>query len=334
MIKFIFILFFVFCVALLSAQDSKINGMSIVGERIKLTKAQLAEVLKQSASNWVALTPYSFCSINDPNLKYDQSWQWEGERTDGIIAAIISAKELGLKIMIKPHIWVKEQGWAGDLDYSDQDWQTWEKAYRNYILNYAHVADSLSVEMLCLGTEIRQSASKRTQFWNQLISEVEEIYSGKLTYAANWDNYQNVSFWNKLDYIGIDAYFPLDNLKRIDYQRLAQKTDSLSIVLAQFSDSQNKQILFTEFGYRSVDFAAWRHWELENEYENPSKGFNALNQVYGFRSFFKTFWKQEYIAGGFVWKWHPSITGLSKSNDFSPQGKPAMKVIKLWYEAF
>jgi hypothetical protein len=34
---------------------------------------------------------------------------------------------------------------------------------------------------------------------------------GKLTYAANWDDFDKVPFWNELDYIGIDAYFPLSN---------------------------------------------------------------------------------------------------------------------------
>jgi homoserine trans-succinylase len=33
----------------------------------------------------------------------------------------------------------------------------------------------------------------------------------KLTYAANWDDFDKVPFWNELDYIGIDAYFPLSD---------------------------------------------------------------------------------------------------------------------------
>jgi hypothetical protein len=32
---------------------------------------------------------------------------------------------------------------------------------------------------------------------------------GKLTYAANWDKYDQVSFWDELDFIEIQAYFPL-----------------------------------------------------------------------------------------------------------------------------
>jgi hypothetical protein len=333
MIRQALFLLFAFCCGFSNAQDRKINGMSIVGERSKITKTQLSEVPKQSASNWIALTPYSFCSVDNPSLKYDQNWQWAGECTDGILAGIIAAKDLNLKIMIKPHIWVKEQGWAGDLSYSEKNWLIWESAYRNYILNYARLADSLSVDMLCVGTEVRKSASQRAEFWQQLIIEVREIYAGKVTYAANWDNYENISFWEDLDLIGIDAYFPLDSNKHVDFTLLSEKTDSLSKEIAQFSKKYDKQVLFTEFGFRSVDYAAWRDWELPSEYENPVLGFNALNQVYAYRSFLKTFWKQDYVAGGFVWKWHPSLEGPLETNDFTPQGKPALQVIKLWYEA-
>ena len=47
--------------------------------------------------------------------------------------------------------------------------------------------------------------------WVELIEKVRTVYSGKLTYAANYDNYQDVGFWNHLDFIGINAYFPLRN---------------------------------------------------------------------------------------------------------------------------
>jgi hypothetical protein len=41
--------------------------------------------------------------------------------------------------------------------------------------------------------------------------EIRKIYTGKLTYAANWDDFDKVPFWKELDYIGIDAYFPLSD---------------------------------------------------------------------------------------------------------------------------
>jgi hypothetical protein len=57
---------------------------------------------------------------------------------------------------------------------------------------------------------IRNAVAKRPEYWSQLIKKIKKIYF-KLTYAANWDDFDKVPFWNELDYIGIDAYFPLSN---------------------------------------------------------------------------------------------------------------------------
>ena len=53
----------------------------------------------------------------------------------------------------------------------------------------------------------------RPKFWNELILKIKKLYKGKLTYAANWDEYKRIHFWNVLDYIGVDAYFPLTDKK-------------------------------------------------------------------------------------------------------------------------
>jgi hypothetical protein len=45
--------------------------------------------------------------------------------------------------------------------------------------------------------------------WDELIGAVRAVYSGELTYAANFDQYRAVGFWPSLDLIGINAYFPL-----------------------------------------------------------------------------------------------------------------------------
>ncbi len=42
---------------------------------------------------------------------------------------------------------------------------------------------------------------------------LKQTYHGKLTYAANWDDYKKFPFWEKLNYIGVDAYFPLSSDK-------------------------------------------------------------------------------------------------------------------------
>lgn len=45
--------------------------------------------------------------------------------------------------------------------------------------------------------------------WTGVIKATRAVYNGKLTYAANFDNYQDVAFWEQLDFIGINAYFKL-----------------------------------------------------------------------------------------------------------------------------
>lgn len=44
----------------------------------------------------------------------------------------------------------------------------------------------------------------------RLIRQIRRVYHGPLTYAANWSGeYKQIRFWDALDYVGIQAYFPL-----------------------------------------------------------------------------------------------------------------------------
>jgi hypothetical protein len=49
----------------------------------------------------------------------------------------------------------------------------------------------------------------REKEWRRVIAAVRGVTSARLTYAANFDAYQRVAFWDALDAIGIQAYFPL-----------------------------------------------------------------------------------------------------------------------------
>jgi hypothetical protein len=57
----------------------------------------------------------------------------------------------------------------------------------------------------------RQNARRALleRHWLQLIECVRGVYHGHLGYAANFDQYMQVSFWDRLDVIGINAYFKL-----------------------------------------------------------------------------------------------------------------------------
>ena len=100
--------------------------------------------------------------------------------------------------------------------------------------------------------------SRVERLWRQLIADVREVYSGELTYAANFDQYDMVTFWDALDYISINAYFPLrriwqpgttaEDLYPVFETRWAAILRSIR-QLAQESGWGDKRILFTELGY-------------------------------------------------------------------------------------
>jgi len=56
---------------------------------------------------------------------------------------------------------------------------------------------------------LNRRRSRYDRFWRDLIARVRHVYPGPLTYGANFDEYEQVGFWDALDYVGINAYFPL-----------------------------------------------------------------------------------------------------------------------------
>ncbi len=105
---------------------------------------------------------------------------------------------------------------------SEENWKILEDSYQSFILTYAKSAEEMKAEILCIGTELEKFVAKRPEYWRKLIKEIRKVYNGKLTYAANWDEFKRVTFWGELDFIGVDAYFPLSEEKSptvIDFEK-------------------------------------------------------------------------------------------------------------------
>jgi hypothetical protein len=114
-----------------------------------------------------------------------------------------------IQIMLKPQIWIRKGAFTGHIKMSTaEDWVLFENQYRCFILRFARLAQELNIPLFCIGTELKVFVRARPAFWKALIEEIRAVYKGKLTYAANWDEYEETFFWDALDFIGIDAYFP------------------------------------------------------------------------------------------------------------------------------
>ena len=111
-------LFGFFLMALSSfAFGQKIMGLSFVGTKEKVLAEQIIPV-QEVGANWVTLMPFGYMqSVADSMLRYDTSWQWEGEKTKGLHATIPLFKAKGIIAIKHKNIIQKCRRWPLRLYY-------------------------------------------------------------------------------------------------------------------------------------------------------------------------------------------------------------------------
>ncbi len=319
-------------VAIPMQMSGKINGLTFVAPPEPFPANPMPAVTEVGA-NWIAVIPYAFTRPGLPAVHFaeNNNWQWWGESPAGVRETIRLAHAAGLKVMLKPQVYVP-RGWTGALDFSaTEDWAKWEADYERYILFYAQIAAEEKPEMLCIGTEFNLSIQKRPEFWQGLIPKIKGVFQGKLTYSANWDDWSRVPFWSELDYIGLGGYFPLVQETTPSVEHLRAAWAPIRDRLRDFSKAQGKPVLFTEFGYLSVDSCGWRNWELEHGIEQ--RNINEQAQANCYEALFSIFAQEDWWAGGFLWKWFPNMRGHEgyPERDYTPQGKTGEQTLRKWY---
>lgn len=341
----LFLLFGCCCLALLQcdrtrlgasaaapAAPQRIHGLNLVAPPEPFDRNPMPAVERVGAE-WIAVIPYAYSRPGEARVHFSGlRWQWWGESREGARETIALAKRHGLKVLLKPQVYVPGS-WTGAIDFeTEAAWQAWERDYEAYILPLAGVAQMQQADMFCIGTEFKASSRKRPGFWKALIRKIRERYDGPLTYAANWDEYEQVPFWQKLDYIGVDAYFPLLDEPTPEVAALRKSWGPYCARLARFAARQDKPVLFTEYGYLSVDGCAWNTWELEARLDHIP--INEQAQANALKALYQTFDSERWWAGGFLWKWFPNMRGHEgyPAKDYTPQGKLGEEVVKTWYD--
>jgi hypothetical protein len=315
-----------------SSTQNKMNGVSFVAVP-EPYKTPVMQELKTIHADWIAVIPYAFSRIGKPTVVYNSGHQWWGESQEGVRVTIDSAHRVGVKVMLKPQVYVGGN-WTGAIDFTNEaDWAAWETEYEKYILPMADIAAQMKTEALCIGTEFQISSAKRDKFWRELIKKIRLKYSGKLTYAATWSEYSHIQFWDALDFIGIDAYFPLSEKETPSVSDLCEawKKDFEAIKTVQ--SKFQKPVAFTEYGYMSVDGCAGKGWEIEPKVH--SLKINEIAQANALDALFTTFYNESWFIGGFIWKWFPGGHGHEGyfERDYTPQGKQAEAVLRKWHKA-
>ncbi len=330
-INLLLVLFFCSILNSCQSQSQKINGVSFVASRDAVNDIHIEPVVELGA-NYAAIMPFGFIKeLEHPEIIHNTDRQWFGETRVGAKQYIEQLRKKNISIMIKPQIWVWRGEFTGHIKMtSEEDWKILEASYRKFIIEYAKLAEETKAELFCIGTELENFTKERPDYWTDLIKEIKSIYSGKLTYAANWDEYKRTQFWAALDFIGVDAYFPISDMNTPTVDDCRKGWQKHKIVLKKISKDKNKPILFTEFGYRSMDYTGKEPWESDH----TIKTINFEGQTNATKALFEEFWEEDWFAGGFIWKWfhdHNESGGI-EDNQFTPQNKPVEKTVQSYYK--
>ena len=311
--------------------ESKINGVSFVASNESIEREKHVDPLANVNANYAAIMPFGFIrNLEHPEVIFNTQRQWFGETSEGAKQYIEELRKNGIRIMLKPQIWVWRGEYTGHIKMTTEaDWKTLQDSYSRFILEYARLARDVNAELFCIGTELEQFIVNRQDYWMQLIKDVRAIYKGKLTYAANWDEYKRVPFWGELDFIGVDAYFPLSDEKTPSVEACRKGWQTYKSAIKELSQTYARPVLFTEYGYRSVDFTAKEPWKSDRDMTDV----NLQGQENATQALFEEFWNENWFAGGFVWKWYHNndkAGGINNSR-FTPQNKPVEALIKKHY---
>lgn len=236
------------------------------------------------------------------------------------------AKGKKLRVLMMPIVLLQNprgSEWRGTL--KPESWEDWFASYREVIKHYATVAQVGGVDVLVVGSEL-VSSENRLEQWARTIRAVRNIYTGKVTYSANWDAYTRVPFWDQLDLIGLNSYYTLGDNNRVTVQEIVQRWRPIQRDLLAYGKRMNRPILFIEVGWCSLANAAKEPWD----YTRTSLAIDLDLQRRLYEGFFQA-WHGEPALGGFmIWEW-PMGDGGPTDRGYTPENKPAEQVLQKWF---
>lgn len=283
--------------------------------------------MRQVGVDWVAINVVGWYQTDETSVDIHRNLN-QAPTDNALVHVIQTAKNLNMKVMLKPMIDLENGRWRGEIQPS----KDWFENYTDYIDFFAEIAEQNNVEMFCIGTELQRTSSWETE-WRSIISGVRQRYSGLLTYAANWwkeyDEY--VKWWDALDYVGIDAYFPLSIEKEPTITEMNATWRGVVEYLNAFHSKVNKPIIFTEIGYLSTDGTNRdpSNYKLQ---EAAEREIDLQEQAECYEAAFQAQWGKSWFYGFYWWYWQTNPdAGGSNNSDYTPQNKPAQGVLTHWY---
>ncbi len=311
-----------------SSQDDEV--------RKPLYKQFLDEIKEQGASDIELVVRWSQTDVNAIEISPHPVESID----DSLLTWVMDeASRRELRVFLMPILDVEDRSmghWRGTL--APADWDRWWWSYQRFIMHYARLAGGHKASLFAVGSELL-STEQQSDRWRALIKDVRKVYSGQLTYSANWDHFEPVSFWDALDVVGITGYHELVKQEQAQRKVAGKGHSSAALTdeallkgfapfthrLRTWAMAEGHRYLLTEVGYPAQSHAALRPWDYR-----VSGPADPMLQLRCYRALFKAFHNDPRLTGLYMWNWFGE--GGMNDGSYTPRGKPAAKVLSRWYQ--
>lgn len=311
---------------------------SAVPERLRPPRASHEMLfLRRLGATWTAVTPVgrqwratdeTILGVpDDPSSDF-----LEGTvhlRSDSAFADEISAAHsFDLGVLVRPVLRVGGGGPAAIRQTSAEAHRRWWSSYRLFSLHYAALARSRGAEAFCVGTELDLLAIAHPEEWRALIAEIRAADAESkgrppmlLTYAAGPVSFDRIEFWDALDWIGIQAFFPLAGGDDASAEEIAAAWAPHRARIEEAARRWNRPVLFTEAGFPP----------LAGAHRFPAAARLDLHaQARAFEGLFRAFADAPWWSGVYLRKGTEGAPGGAAEISF--RGRPAEAVVRRWYD--
>ncbi len=291
------------------------------------------DAIAEAGGNWVAIHPYA--AIGEDGSVGGGRY---GTAPESIVTVPVQlAYERGMKLLVNPHLayWGSRFSWRGAIEFDDAAAiERFWLEYERWNVEQAALAERAGADAYSVGCEmVKITTLANDARWRKVIAAVREVYSGPVTYAANFDEYEQVTFWDALDAIGVQAYFPLTDQGPShvpDDAELRAGWSSVMVRMRALSQKHGRPVVFTELGYAPTAVSAYEPWTYHRLGDTPSDAARAAAladlKLRCMRIALEALEREPAVVGAFLWKWMPDPPGRSWSHDFM-LNYPAMREV-------
>lgn len=287
----------------------------------------------------VSLISYAYVDPETGNVQTEsQKGLDPGPARAALAAAADEAQQLGMQYSIRPWFEIDDRNgpgyeWRGDLELTEQQREVFTESYREYVLDLAELARDSKARCLYIGSELKGLTTDESarDDWLSLIRHCRDVLEGSsclLSYAANFDEFEQVPFWSALDEIGVDAYFPLSTEReargpgRPALAVLDKRCRGIFKRLKSFSRRNKRPVYICEWGLVPFDGTT-----ADPSNELPSLYVDPYEAAAGYEVFLDNVAKQGSWLDG-VDFWHWQVDPHEDSNYRIRPGSLISKVIR------